>query len=334
MALQSPAASHSADHRITLDVVVKDKAGNLISGLHQQDFAVLNDKKPQEIASFRAVSGATPNDPVKIILLVDEVNASFQSVAFGRDAIEKFLRQNGGQLSHPVSMIFFSDTDTQVLNGASRDGNALIAAFEQHVTKLRTLRRSAGFYGAVDRFQLSITNLNSIAVREQAEPGRKILIWISPGWPYLSGPHVNLSSNEQRRLFGSIVALNTSLRRAQIALYSIDPLGTADAGGFRTFYYESFLKGVALPKDAEAGNLSLQVIATQSGGRVLNSNNDVAALISSAAAEANSYYVLTIDSPPAEHPDEYHAIQVKIEQPGLIAQTRTGYYANPSSLAQ
>jgi len=329
-ASQPAPAAHDADRRITLDVVVADRSGKPVSGLQSQDFAVIDNKKPQRVVSFHAVDGSTAAvDPVQIILLVDEVNTSFQSIAFERDALRKFLGRDGGRLPVPVSMVFFSDTGTEVQNGASRDGNALIASFEDHVTKLRTIRRSAGFYGAVERYQLSLSTLQSLASVEAAKPGRKILIWISPGWPYLSGPQVNLSRQEQEGLFRSIVSVSTALRRARVTVYSVDPLGTADAGGLRTIYYEEFLKGVAKPKDAQAGNLALQVIATQSGGRVLNANNDLAGLIATAAADANSYYVLSIETPAAEHVDEYHAVEVKIERPGLMEHTRTGYYIQP-----
>ena len=320
----------AADHQITLDVVVADRAGKPVSGLQQQDFVVTDNKKPQRVVSFHAVDGDTSaSDPIQIILLVDEANASFSSIAFERDALRKFLGRDGGKLPVPVSMIFFSDTGTEMQNGTSRDGNALIASFEDHEAKLRTIRRSTGFYGAVERFQLSLNTLQSIASVEAAKPGRKILIWISPGWPYLSGPRINLSRQEQEGLFHTIVTISTALRHARVTLYSVDPLGTNDAGGFRTFYYEEFLKGVAAPKDAQAGNLSLQVIATQSGGRVFNSNNDLAGLIATAAADASTYYVLSIETPPAEHVNEYHAVEVKTERPGLIVHTRTGYYSQP-----
>ena len=318
-----------ADHHLTLDVVVQDKSGKPVAGLDQQAFVVLDNKKPQAIRSFRAVSGPATADPLSIILLVDEVNTGFSSVAYERDAVKKFLRANGGKLPHPVSLIFFSDTGTEALNAASEDGNALAASLDQHDTSLRTVRRSAGFYGAVDRFQLSIQTMQSIAAREEAAPGRKLLLWISPGWPYLSGAHVDLTSKEEQGIFNSVVALNTSLRRARITLYSIDPLGTNDTGGFRTTFWEEFKKGAATPNDVQAGNLALQVLATETGGRVLYANNDVASLIAAAASEANMYYELTIDMPPAEHANEYHALDIRMEQPGLTARTRTGYYNQP-----
>ena len=36
-------------------------------------------------------------------------------------------------------------------NATSRDGNSLLAIFDQHMTALRTSRRSQGFFGAVGK---------------------------------------------------------------------------------------------------------------------------------------------------------------------------------------
>ena len=57
----------SADHRMTLDVVVTDKSGRPLPGLQQQDFTLLDNKQPQKIVSFHAVEGgtATPDPPGK-----------------------------------------------------------------------------------------------------------------------------------------------------------------------------------------------------------------------------------------------------------------------------
>jgi VWFA-related protein len=319
----------TADRHITLDVVAADRAGNPIHDLTQQDFTVFDNKHPQSILSFKAVDAkVTPDPAVEVILLVDTVNTSFQIVAQEKDQISRFLRQNGGKLSQPVSMIFLSDTGTQVENEATRDGKGLANFLDKNQTALRTLRRSAGFYGAVERFQLSLRTLGQIADYEATKPGRKMLIWISPGWPILSGPHVELTSNQEEQLFHSIVGVSNSLRQARITLYSIDPLGTIDAGGFRTFYYKEFVKPVTASRNAQAGNLALQVLAEQSGGRVLNSSNDVTGEIASCVADANSFYVLSFD-PPQGEPNEYHAVEVKVSKPGVTARTRAGYYSEP-----
>ncbi len=319
------------DSRIVLDVVVTDRSKKPVAGLQAEDFTVLDDKHAQKILSFTPVggNGAQTGPPAEIILLVDEVNTGFDRVAYEREQIRKFAMQNGGKLPHPVSLIFFTDLSTEVQNGSTQDGKLLLAAFDQHETKLRISNRSQGFYGGVDRYQLSMTTLQNLAAAEGQKPGRKLVLWISPGWAYLSGPNVVLTSREESGLFRTIVNLSATLRRARVTLYSIDPLGVADAASFRTTYYEEFLKPVTKASSVNIGDLSLQVIATQTGGMALNSSNDITAEIARAMADADAYYTLVLEPTPSEKPNQFHSIEIKIGKPGLAARTRNGYYGQP-----
>jgi VWFA-related protein len=326
---QQTAPPAGANRQITLDVLVTDKSGKPVTGLQQQDFTLLDNKQPQKILSFDAVQGTKTDPPVEVILLVDEVNVDFTKVSYGREQIEKFLRSGGGELPRPASLAVLTDAGVSMGNGTTQDGNALAALLNENKAGLRSITRSQGVYGAGDRIGLSLNALQQLADYEAPRPGRKLLIWISPGWPLLTGPRIQLSNKDQQRIFGNIVALSDSLRRARLTLYSIDPLGTQDAGGFQTFYYEEYLKGVKKPNQVQMANLALQVIATQSGGRVLNSNNDVAGEIASVVADANAFYVLTFGGLPGDGPNEYHALEIKLDKPGLKALTRTGYYAQP-----
>lgn len=322
--------AHEPDRRIVLDVVVTDKAGKPVSGLHQQDFSILDDKQPQPISSFRAANDAsTPADPVQVILLVDAVNTAFRGLGYERQGLTKSLQRDGGRLALPTSLVILEDTSTQVEPVPTRDGRTLADALNSNNSGLRVIGRSQGFYGAADRMQISLDTLERLASYEAKQLGRKLLIWLSPGWPMLTGPNIELTAKNQETLFNMIVGLSTEVRQARITLYSIDPLGVADADSFQTFYYEEFLKGVASAKQVQNGDLGLQVLATQSGGRVLNSSNDVAGLIATCLADAKAYYTLSFDSPEADHPNEYHSLTVKIGKPGLTARTRTGYYAQP-----
>jgi len=176
---------------------------------------------------------------------------------------------------------------------------------------------------------MSLKTLTSLVAYEGTRPGRKLMIWFSPGWPMLSGPNIQFSNKAEQHFFNSVVAASSGLRQARVTLYSIDPLGIADAGGVRTFYYEEFLKGVASARRAQPGNLALQVLAVQSGGRVLNSTNDLTAAIADCAADADAFYVLSFDAARADRANEYHAVQVTVAKPGIKARTRTGYYAQP-----
>jgi VWFA-related protein len=333
--VQSVSPSSPPDHRLVLDVVVTDSSGKATPGLEEKDLSVLDNGHTQKILSFRASSGeAMPADsqplepPVKIILLVDEVNSDFRRVAYERDQIKQFLQKNGGVLKHPLSMAFFTDKGTQVQNDSSTDGNALLAAFDEHETALRSIRRSAGVYGAIERFQLSMNALQSLAQAEGKQPGRKLVVWISAGWPLLSGPGIELTSKDQANFFSSIVSISTALRQARVTLSSVNPEGAGGAG-FQDFYYETFLKPVSRARDTQIGNLALQVIARQSGGLALTASNDIAGQIARCVADADSYYTLVIDQAPADAPNSYHALTVKVARPGLTARTRAGYYAQP-----
>jgi VWFA-related protein len=142
----------------------------------------------------------------------------------------------------------------------------------------------------------------------------------------LSGPYVQLSARNEAFLFASIVSLSTTLREARITLYSVDPEGAGAALGTQEFYYREFLKPVVLAKNTQAGNLALQVFAVHTGGLVLTASNDIASQITRCVADADVYYTLTVDAAPADQPDAYHTLEVKVATPGLTARTRSGYY--------
>ena len=328
-----PAAAQggSANGSIVLDVVVTNKSGKPVTGLQQQDFTLIDNKLPRKIASFHAVErgAATADPPVEVVFLIDGVNTSYANVVIESNQIGTFLRQNAGELSGPTSIVVFSDSATTMGSTSARDGNALIAALREGRVVRRTMGDSLEFYGPDEWQQLSLHTLERLADYEAAKPGRKLVGWISPGWPLLSDPEVGFTSREQLGLFNSIVAFSENQRRARITLDQIDPAGLADADRMGTSDYGQFVKGIKTAKQGQIGNLGLQVLATQSGGRVLNSSNDIAGEIAACVADGNGYYVISFDAPAGDGPNEYHALDIKIGKPGLTARTRTGYYARP-----
>jgi VWFA-related protein len=319
-----PPASAPAS-RIDLDVVVTPKSGPPVADLRQQDFTIFDNKAAQHITSFHARSGS--QDPIHVILVIDAVNTGYQTIAYERGQIDKFLRTNGGRLAQPMSLAFFTDEGTQMEKGFSTDGNGLSESFDHYAIGLRDIRRSSQ-YQAEDRFQLSMTALHEVVEQAAKLPGRKMIFWISPEWPILSGPRIYLDYKQEAQIFGTVVGLSTQLRQARITLYGVDPLGSNE-GVARTLYYQDFLKGVSKPSQVNVGDLSLQVLAVQSGGLALASSNDVAALLEKCLADTEAYYELSFTPTPADHRDEYHNLLVQVSKPGLTVRTRTGYYAEP-----
>lgn len=309
---------------IHLAVVVTDRSGPPIAGLNQQDFKVLDNKAPQNMTSFQALGGE--KSPVEVVLIIDAVNATFSTVANERDQIDKFLKAHE-QLAHPTSLAVLNDTGLEMQKTSSTDGKALRAELDNYTVGLRSIRRSSGFWGADERLKISINALHQLGAAEASKPGRKLILWVSPGWPLLSGPAVQLDARQQQQIFSTIVQISTELRKGRVTLYALDALGAREPL-LRSSYYESFLKGVTKPRDAVLGDLGLQVVAAQTGGLVLNSN-DLTAELERCVGDATAYYDVTYTPPPAEHPDEYHKIEVQIAKPGVTARTLQGYYSQP-----
>ncbi|MGA9719403.1 MAG: VWA domain-containing protein [Acidobacteriaceae bacterium] len=345
----APAAQHDSSHlqlsrrpasnpatpkgKIKIDVVVTDAAGHPVAGLQQQDFTLLDNKKPQPIRFFQAISGAagsTENDPpVEVILLVDEANNLLHNIAYERYQIDRFLRQNGGRLAQPVTLMIFNDRGVQAQPQPKLDGNAVAKGFDQVGSSIHTIP-VAGGYDAIERLQLSLKMLRMIAAVEAGKPGRKLLIWIGPGWPMLAGPGYQQSERSLRSEFITIVEVSQLLREARVTLYNINAFDPASSGQMmRMDYYKSFLKPVKSVHEAQTGNLSVPVFAVHSGGLVLNATGNLATFINTCVAEAKAYYTIGFDPARAEHTDEYHALEVTVDKPGLKARTNTGYYAEP-----
>jgi VWFA-related protein len=311
---------------IFLNVVVTPKSGAPVAGLEQQDFTVLDNKAPQTITSFHAVDGRTA--PIEVILVVDAVNTGYGDVARERGGMEKFLIAEGGHLAHPTTFAVLTDKGMQLADSFSDDGNMLSTSLDKTTVSLRTIPRSTGYWGATERLQLSIQGLQSLIAHEGPKPGRKIILWVSPGWPALSGPEVQLDNKQERQIFDRVVDFSTEMRTGQFVLYSIDPLGTSDIG-FRTFYWQSFEKGITKPSQAQFGDLALQVLATQSGGLALNSSNDIAAELQQSMADTGAYYQITFEQPRSDQAHAYHHLEVRVSKPGLTARALQGYYSQP-----
>jgi VWFA-related protein len=324
-AQQAAPLGQPASRKITLDVVVATKSGAPVTGLQKQDFTILDNGVPQPIATFAAIAGQPA--PLEVVLLIDAVNTNFQNISFERKQIDNFLKSDGGHLAHPTTLAIFTDTGTQMQQDFSTDGNALSAALDQQTIGLREIRTDSQ-WAVEERIQISLDALNRLATKEAARPGRKVILWISPGWPLLSSPMVQLDGKQIQQLYSEIANTSTLLRRGGITLYSVDSLGPGE-NVERTSFYQSFLKPVTKPGQVELGDLGLQVLAVQSGGLALGPGNDITHLIERCMADTAAYYELSFDPPPAEHRNEYHSLQIKVSQPGLTARTRTGYYSEP-----
>ena len=319
------AQAASEPRLIQLDVDVTGAGGRQTVGLTEKDFTLLDNKSPRPIASFLPVEGKEA--PTEAVIVLDSVNTPYTALSYQRDQIARYLRNHGSPLPYPTTFAVLTDTKLQQYNNLTTNGAELANALDKTNIGLREINRAQGFWGASDRMGLSVNGLRQLIAQDEQRPGRKLILWVSPGWPILSGPNIELDSKQQDGIYGSVVAFSTEMRRAGITLYSINSWGADESVG-RAFYYQSFAAGLKRPGDAALGNLSLQVLAKQSGGLVLNTS-DVVGMLQQCVADANHYYRITFMPEPGDKPDTYHQLQVKVAEGGLTARTRQGYYTQP-----
>jgi len=246
-------------------------------------------------------------------------------VANERVSVEKFLRENGGHLSVPLSVLVFTNKGITVQLPASTDGNDLATKIDGLPTGFRTITDYAGTYGDRERYDSSVNMFMNLVQAAKSIPGMKMLIWLGPGWPMLDDVNTQVDYKSQQHVFASLVAALNQMREEHMMLYTAE-LGSPDANTYR---YQAYLKGVKAAKKASYSNLSGKVLAVQSGGRVLGPDNDLESQLAACLADANTFYTVSFDVPHAASADEYHELKIQVGKPGLTARTSAAYYAEP-----
>jgi VWFA-related protein len=312
---------------IPLNVQVNAKSGEPIPGLKPADFTLLDNNLPQTISSFRQLSGS--QSPVSVILVLDSVNSDYSLMASARIRVESYLRENEGHLAQPTLFLNLTDTGYVGQTTLTTDGNALSKAVESSMLSLRTLNRSTGSVGGSERVELSVNKLHLLVDQLSAFPGRKLILWISPGWPMFSSPEAQsqVSSSERKVLFTNIVGIITAMQKNDVTLYNVNPIGAAE-GPFESMHYEEFMTNVSDADHAEIGDLSLQVLAARSGGLVLNDGNDIAAMLRKCVADSQNWYRITF-TPTKGEPSSYHKLTIKVDQPKAAVRSQQVYYTHP-----
>src|SRR6202789_2344 len=210
---------------ITVDVFVADNLGHPFHGLDQQSFTLLDNGQSRQLVSFRAVDPTAEPGAVRVLMVVDMVNNTVTEVARQREQISEFLNREGGKLAHPMAIAVMTESGVSMMKGYSQDGHELLDAFDKVQSQIRPVGTSAGFYGAAEHLQESLKGLQEIAAFEAAQPGRKMVFLIGPGWPMLINAGYEATDKQRAWVFNMLVDISNSLREAHVALYSLDPFG-------------------------------------------------------------------------------------------------------------
>jgi VWFA-related protein len=255
------------DGLFRIDLVVTNSAGDPVSDLAPWDFTLLDNGQPARIRTLHNSLEASEPEP-ELIFVLDTVNLSPQQLTRAESSIVRFLQRNNGRLDCRSFLYRLTRDGLFSSSKLTRDGNQLAKEVEQHKSP-RTVWRSGrnaepGSIGTweagLNRNQLSIHALGSISIDQREVAGRKAILWIGPGWPVLSGGDNG---------FDEVTELSTRLREARITLDGVSVWPNPEAANSK-FNYRDYLELPLSQKNMQPGRMSLPVIATQTGGLVID----------------------------------------------------------------
>jgi VWFA-related protein len=199
---------------------------------------------------------------------------------------------------------------------------AAAAEAEMEQTMLQFQQHQSAFFG-VDRVQRTLDALIAIANYLAHFPGRKNLIWVSGSFPISVGfdaPRQPGDTRDQIHFTADLEhaykALNSALNNANMAIYPVDARGLV-AGAPGTTDWNNFYSTQGTMKE----------LASATGGQAFVNTNDLARAMRAAADDSEASYTLGFYCHDIRWDGRYHALKVKVSQPGVHLRYRQGYFA-------
>ena len=340
-------------HEVLLDVVVTN-GGRPVTGLKASDFTVLEEGRPQVVASLQehgpmsaamraqllaapplppnTFSNYTPvvNSNAYTVILLDALNTRLDDQMLVRLELIKYLKRMPPGV--PVAL-FERDTKMHLVQGFTSDPAVLLAAAEGARNKPAIPNTVRGTREEYMEYRLDAVSLGFQMLGRYlaAFPGRKNLIWFMgalPGSDSLE-PMGDPFNDEFKILEGDPHDLTAALTLSRVAVYPIDSRGLQAAP-----QYLASAKGVpaaGAPVQFETKqafeHLALDTVAESTGGRAYYNSNGIGEKIEEIEANGSDYYTLTYATTNKNWNGEFRRIRIEVDQPHEKLQYRQGYYA-------
>ncbi|HEY0307070.1 MAG TPA: VWA domain-containing protein [Acidobacteriaceae bacterium] len=335
---------------VVLDVVVRDRKGNLVTGLGKDGFSVTEDGVPQKIISFTATVPShipvpamsaptvtstadlskTGEAPVTLLVL-DELNTPWSEMAAVRQALEKYLAAQPPIMAQPMELLFVGSNKFAVIQQFTQDRSSMQSALKKHFPASPfQLMLNDGSSQVVPRMSQTLGSLMQISEATANYPGRKNIIWVGHGFPSLSSAALD-DDEAMQKIDDAIRKTTSAMLASRMTLNTIDPTllspAMTDNSGSEDETLTADNNGASLQ---EAGDVKFTALAPATGGRAFWLDNFIDKEIATSVAEGSTYYTLSYS--PTNHSDDpkpLRKIHIIMRDPALTATTRTGYFAEP-----
>jgi VWFA-related protein len=322
-----PQFTIQVNSRVVLtDVTVTDKHGNPITGLTANDFQLLDDRKPQNLASFEEhrqkqapqliETSTTPGSFSNEYLQhpPPQVNALLFDVTTIKILDQMYLFQQMKQLvnslpaGEPVAVFMRAGTVTVEMTSFTDDHEKLLTAISKAIPRLQHPQT----WAASD-----LDTLRQVAMYMNQIPGRKNLIWFTSG------------SNLFLRPDAMSLAVDPAARREvydlleseRIAIYPIDARGLTITFGSPAMTEAA--QQMQMRRDAEA-----------TGGAAYVNTNGLALSAQHVLATDGNYYTLSYTPNNLKRDSKWHEVRVKLVNTHYELSYRHGYFDDGSKGSQ
>lgn len=311
---------------VPVDVQVLDPSGRPVHGLKAADFVVKDNGKAQTIQAFveathpgegddadgylpgvasDVVSNQTAQSDRLVAIVVDDLHIAKTRSDNTRDVVERLIRGMGPNVSTAV-LFTYGQHGTQM----TEDRGALLAAAATVQGRRAMPRpdeaRSVGDIGFFEDTAELRTIEDAARMLGANESRRRSIVLVSEGF---GGP-ITRTPRAAADVSGGSQMMD-ALLRADVALYVIDPRGADDSAG-----------GVW-----QQSQHALASTAQATGAFAITNTSDFAAGIARVLTALDDYYVLAFPPPIDGH--GFHALEVKVDRPGLTVRFRRGYQTGP-----
>lgn len=307
-----------------------------------------------------------PNEAVNVLLL-DRMNTEEADQAYAHKQILGFL----GNIQPGMRVAVYTlDMRLKLLQGFTADGALLRAAVDSKAagpgTTIMSRDRDEDLADHVDMSvaadpraahgearsireynnnqqvraaSMTLTALQQLALSLEAIPGRKNLIWFASKFPLSLFPEGNnravLQTSRGHESLEALSETVNTLTRARVALYPVSARGLMDDrttnadNGNANIAYDPYQETPAI----RATQATMNLLATDTGGRAIYTTNDVAAALSRDVQDGAHYYTVVYTPSNEKMDGTFRRIEVKLAEGKYQLAYRRGYYADSGSTA-
>jgi VWFA-related protein len=359
-----PPVFRSGVELVQVEVVVTDRDGRPVRGLTQADFAVLDRKKPQQIAAFEEVRHDRPDAPLPfpadlkmdvsdnrygpserlVVVVIDDYNIWMYRTDKAKEIARRIIEQLSSRAS--MALLFTSRTGSTEV---TQDRAELLAAVGRMKGRQQVPRPGAQCVGKGPCGTAMVARIAGQRTLEDAarfiranDGRRKAFVFVSEMAPP-GGAGVDLLGEDadDNSLFRfRLGQMLRSLHESNVAVYSLDPRGhvsnqelvaecfPAPAASGRDVSFDSCTgdNWGQRPEDGavRVAQRGLEHLAEATGGFGIVNTDDFAGGIDRLVESLDNYYLLGF-YPSDPRGGIFRPMRVTVNRPDVTVRYRRGY---------